>query len=190
MSILHSIQNLDEELLLLIQQYLRSDILTPVMKMITFLGNGGWFWILCAVILLVSPKTRKVGCAASLSIIFGALVTNVLLKAFCSDRCPDSADRKTDRFFFPVRTYDSIFCSCVGDSADVSEEIRCSGSDPGCTCGFFQTVSGGSLSYGCSCRIPGGTGGQYVVCVVGKEKRSLCTLTRYSIDTWKLNGVQ
>ena len=80
MSILHSIQNLDEELLLLIQQYLRSDILTPVMKMITFLGNGGWFWILCAVILLVSPKTRKVGCAASLSIIFGALVTNVLLK--------------------------------------------------------------------------------------------------------------
>ena len=54
MSILHSIQNLDEELLLLIQQYLRSDILTPAMKMITFLGNGGWFWILCAVILLVS----------------------------------------------------------------------------------------------------------------------------------------
>ena len=149
MSILHSIQNLDEELLLLIQQYLRSDILTPVMKMITFLGNGGWFWILCAVILLVSPKTRKVGCAASLSIIFGTLVTNVL-----------------------------------------SEEIRCSGSDPGCTCGFFQAVSGGSLSYGCSCRIPGGTGGQYVVCVVGKEKRSSCTLIRYSIDTWKLNGVQ
>ena len=80
MNILHSIQNLDEELLLLIQQYLRSDILTPVMKMITFLGNGGWFWILCTVILLVSPKTRKVGCAAALSIIFGALVTNVLLK--------------------------------------------------------------------------------------------------------------
>ena len=80
MNILHSIQNLDGELLLLIQQYFRSDILTPVMKMITFLGNGGWFWILCAVILLVSPKTRKVGCAASLSIIFGALVTNVLLK--------------------------------------------------------------------------------------------------------------
>ena len=177
MSILHSIQNLDEELLLLIQQYLRSDILTPAMKMITFLGNGGGFWILCAVILLVSPKTRKVGCAASLSIIFGALVTNVLLKnlvararPFAVIDAPDSADRKTDRFFFPVRTYDSIFCSCVGDSADVSEEIRCSGSDPGCTCGFFQTVSGGSLSYGCSCRIPGGTGGQYVVCVLVRKK--------------------
>ena len=80
MSILHSIQSLDGEILLLIQQYFRSDILTPVMKMITFLGNGGWFWILSAVILLAIPKTRKVGCAASLSMIFGVLVTNVLLK--------------------------------------------------------------------------------------------------------------
>lgn len=92
MSILHSIQNLDGEILLLIQQYLRSDILTPVMKMITFLGNGGWFWILCAVILLVSPKTRKVGCAASLSIIFGALVTNVLLKNLVARARPFACD--------------------------------------------------------------------------------------------------
>ena len=80
MSILQSIQNLDGEILLLIQQYLRSGVLTPVMKVITFLGNGGWFWILCAVILLAVPRTRKVGCAAVLSVIFGFLVTNVLLK--------------------------------------------------------------------------------------------------------------
>ena len=80
MSILQSIQNLDGEILLLIQQYLRSGVLTPVMKVITFLGNGGWFWILCAVILLAVPKTRKAGCAAILSVIFGFLVTNVLLK--------------------------------------------------------------------------------------------------------------
>ena len=80
MRILQSIQNLDGEILLLIQQYLRSGVLTPVMKVITSLGNGGWFWILCTVILLVVPKTRKAGCAAALSIIFGFLVTNVLLK--------------------------------------------------------------------------------------------------------------
>ena len=80
MSIFQSIQNLDGEILLLIQQYLRSGVLTPVMKVITFLGNGGWFWILCAVILLAVPKTRKAGCAAILSVIFGFLVTNVLLK--------------------------------------------------------------------------------------------------------------
>ena len=52
MNILQSIQQLDGEILLLIQRYLRTDMLTPFMKSVTFLGNGGWFWILCAVVLL------------------------------------------------------------------------------------------------------------------------------------------
>ena len=78
MNILQSIQQLDGEILLLIQRYLRMDMLTPFMKSVTFLGNGGWFWILCAVVLLAVPKTRKTGYAAAL--IFGAIVTNLLLK--------------------------------------------------------------------------------------------------------------
>ena len=80
MNILQSIQQLDGEILLLIQQYLRMDMLTPFMKSVTFLGNGGWFWILCAVVLLAVPKTRKTGYAAALSLIFGVIVTNLLLK--------------------------------------------------------------------------------------------------------------
>lgn len=80
MNILQSIQQLDGEILLQIQQHLRSDMLTSFMKSVTFLGNGGWFWILCAVVLLVIPKTRKTGCAAALSLILGAIVTNLLLK--------------------------------------------------------------------------------------------------------------
>ena len=80
MNILQSIQQLDGEILLLIQQYLRTDMLTPFMKSVTFLGNGGWFWILCADVLLAVPKTRKPGYAAALSLIFGAIVTNLLLK--------------------------------------------------------------------------------------------------------------
>ena len=77
---LQSVQNLDGEILLLIQRYLRTDMLTPFMKIVTFLGNGGWFWILCAVVLLAVPKTRKTGYAAVLSLIFGVIVTNLLLK--------------------------------------------------------------------------------------------------------------
>lgn len=77
---LQSIRDLDGEILLQIQQHLRSDLLTPFMKIITFLGNGGWFWILCAAILLAVPRTRKTGYAAVLSLIFGAIVTNLLLK--------------------------------------------------------------------------------------------------------------
>ena len=77
---LQSVQNLDGEILLQIQQHLRTDMLTPFMKSVTFLGNGGWFWILCAVVLLAIPKTRKTGYAAVLSLIFGVIVTNLLLK--------------------------------------------------------------------------------------------------------------
>lgn len=77
---LQSVQNLDGEILLQIQQQLRTDMLTPLMKFVTFLGNGGWFWILCAVVLLAIPKTRKTGYAAVLSLIFGVIVTNLLLK--------------------------------------------------------------------------------------------------------------
>ena len=80
MNIFQSIQQLDGEILLRIQRYLRMDMLTPFMKSVTFLGNGGWFWILCAVVLLAVPKTRKTGYAAALSLIFGAIVTNLLLK--------------------------------------------------------------------------------------------------------------
>ena len=77
---LQSVQNLDGEILLQIQQHLRTDMLTPFMKIVTFLGNGGWFWILCAVVLLAIPRTRKTGYAAVLSLIFGVIVTNLLLK--------------------------------------------------------------------------------------------------------------
>lgn len=77
---LQSVQNLDGEILLQIQQHLRTDMLTPFMKIVTFLGNGGWFWILCAVVLLAVPKTRKTGYAAVLSLIFGVIVTNLFLK--------------------------------------------------------------------------------------------------------------
>ena len=55
---LQSVQNLDGEILLQIQQHLRTDMLTPLMKFVTFLGNGGWFWILCAVVLLKNIVAR------------------------------------------------------------------------------------------------------------------------------------
>ena len=75
-----TLQQLDMNILLWIQEHLRVDALTPFWRAVTFLGNGGWFWILCAVVLLAVPKTRKTGYAAALSLIFGAIVTNLLLK--------------------------------------------------------------------------------------------------------------
>ena len=38
-------------ILLWIQEVLRADWLTPLVRAVTFLGNGGWFWIAAALIL-------------------------------------------------------------------------------------------------------------------------------------------
>ena len=74
------IQNADISILLYIQEHIRKEWMNGFWRAITFLGDGGWFWILCAVVLLAVPKTRKTGYAAALSLIFGAIVTNLLLK--------------------------------------------------------------------------------------------------------------
>ena len=75
-----TLQQIDMSILLWIQEHLRADALTPFWKVITFLGNGGWFWLVLAAGLLVCKKTRLTGIAALLSITVGFLLTNVLLK--------------------------------------------------------------------------------------------------------------
>ena len=42
-----TLQQLDMNILLWIQEHLRVDALTPFWRAVTFLGNGGWFWM-CA----------------------------------------------------------------------------------------------------------------------------------------------
>ena len=72
--------NLDSNILLFIQEYIRQDFLTPFVKFITHLGDSGWFWIALSLLLLIPKKTRWVGLTALLALLFGALVTNVALK--------------------------------------------------------------------------------------------------------------
>ena len=63
-----------------IQAYLQSDFLDTVMPIITLFGEGGIFWIAWAVILLIIPKTRKVGLSMIFALLLGLLVCNVTLK--------------------------------------------------------------------------------------------------------------
>ena len=63
-----------------IQSYLRCDFLDAVMPVITTLGNGGVIWIVCAVVLLLIPKTRKIGVVLAVSLAIEALCCNVILK--------------------------------------------------------------------------------------------------------------
>ncbi|MDE7259131.1 MAG: phosphatase PAP2 family protein [Lachnospiraceae bacterium] len=72
--------NLDGNILLFIQEYIRVPILTPFVKFITTLGNGGGIWILLTLIMLIIPKTRRVGCMMTAALIGTLLVNNILLK--------------------------------------------------------------------------------------------------------------
>lgn len=70
----------DCQTLLWIQEHIRCDFLTPVMKFFTYLGNGGMFAIALALILLILPKTRRDGLVCACSLLVNALIVNVALK--------------------------------------------------------------------------------------------------------------
>lgn len=74
------IQNADISILLYIQEHIRKEWMNGFWRAITFLGDGGWFWILLAVVLLIMKKTRKAGAVAAIALVIGALITNVCLK--------------------------------------------------------------------------------------------------------------
>ena len=59
---------------------LKCAFLDTLMPLITLLGDAGFFWILCAVVMIVIPKTRKTGLAMGISLLIGLLVCNVTLK--------------------------------------------------------------------------------------------------------------
>lgn len=66
--------------LLWIQDNIRNDILTPIVKFITSLGNAGMIWIAITLILLIFKKTRKLGGICALSLISSLVINNFILK--------------------------------------------------------------------------------------------------------------
>ena len=75
-----TILQLDQNILLFIQEYIRHDWMDWFWKGITHLGDAGIFWILLTIVLLIPKKTRKAGLASALALIIGTLITNVAIK--------------------------------------------------------------------------------------------------------------
>ena len=63
-----------------IQLHLQSGMGDMIMPLITKLGNGGAVWLALAVLLLLWPKTRKLGLAMGLGLALEVLCCNVVLK--------------------------------------------------------------------------------------------------------------
>lgn len=72
--------NIEGPILLWIQEYLRKDVLTPILTFLTHLGDGGRFWIACAAVCLILPKLRRVGSTMAVSMLLNMLATNLFLK--------------------------------------------------------------------------------------------------------------
>ena len=72
--------NLDGNILLWIQEYIRQDWMEGFWKGITMLGDSGWFWIALSLQYLVPRQTRWIGITSLAAIVIGALITNVTLK--------------------------------------------------------------------------------------------------------------
>lgn len=77
---LEALLNLDGNILLWIQEYIRNDFLTPIMTFITHLGEEGFIWIVLTVLLLIPKKTRKVGAMSAVALIIMLLINNMFLK--------------------------------------------------------------------------------------------------------------
>ena len=63
-----------------IQANLQSELMDTVMPIITLLGDAGIFWIICSLILMVFPKTRRTGLGMGIAMAMGLLICNVIMK--------------------------------------------------------------------------------------------------------------
>ena len=50
------------------------------MPVVTFLGEAGWFWIAIGVVLLIIPKTRRVGAVLLFALALDLLITDLTIK--------------------------------------------------------------------------------------------------------------
>ena len=77
-------------------------LLTPVMKVISFLGEHGLIFYLLAVGLALFPKTRKVGVCVFGAVCCGALITNIILKDMVARPRPFEANEVFRSFWDAV----------------------------------------------------------------------------------------
>jgi len=69
---------LDQMILLFIQDSIRCDWLTDIIRAITLMGDNGLIWLVLLLLLLIYPKTRKLGMVAGLSFLLCVGVAEVI----------------------------------------------------------------------------------------------------------------
>lgn len=78
------------------------DFFTPFFKIITLFGEGGIFFVALGVVLLLFSKTRKIGVYLGFSILFSAIITNIILKNVVARPRPFLASEEYKDFWIAV----------------------------------------------------------------------------------------
>ena len=111
---------LDGDILLWVQEYIRNDILTPIMKFITHLGDGGYVWIAILILFLFFAKTRKTGILMIFSLLGSLLINNKIIKVLVARTRPYIAVEGLNRIIeaqseksFPSGHTSSSFAAAV-----------------------------------------------------------------------------
>lgn len=82
------LRSIDVAVLLFIQEHFRVEWLNGFWKMVSFLGNKGWFWILLVLVLIMIKRTRTAGMTALYSLALCSFVTNIIIKPFVARMRP------------------------------------------------------------------------------------------------------
>ena len=78
------IQNFDNSVLQFIQSHLRSGLMDNFFVFITKLGDGGFIWLVLAIVLLFFKKTRKCGILVIITVAIGFITGDRILKNIIS----------------------------------------------------------------------------------------------------------
>ena len=71
---------MERDLLLFIQEHIRQDWLTPIMKIFTALGEHGIFVIIVTLLFLCFSRTRKMGISCACGLVLSFVVNNLIIK--------------------------------------------------------------------------------------------------------------
>lgn len=122
-----AILRFDSSILMWFQDSVRGGIGTPIVKVITHMGDKGALWILLTLALLIYPnrRGRRLGLMCGISMAIGLLVTNLIIKNWVARVRPYEFDNplfqglecivaKADDWSFPSgHTTNSLACAWV-----------------------------------------------------------------------------
>lgn len=102
---LSELGKLELPLLEAINSAISCPFLDAVFKIITFTGNAGIIWIICAALMLFFKKSRKCGIALSVALILSLVLNNLALKNIIARLRPFQLDESISLIIPPPSEY-------------------------------------------------------------------------------------